>query len=399
MNTTCKDLLDSNIFQSCQLLTGDAGLDNLISFPFLTRCLTDENLFMDHEFVLVAEPTTEYSEEALLKFLDICNTRKISGILLFLNTDSNFTITTSVIRHAVEMKIPLFSSPWNPGSQDIVREISLHVQGSRLRHNALEMVLRNIFFFKNDEDEIKKLLNSDLHNSTYQLIRIQMFDFDKYCKNHNLHTEIDRYEQKLFIKRVLGSKLVSEFPKRPFCSHDNITAMFHQSDEGTRAIVKKLKVVRDYMHSIFPDLDMRFCVTGTFNELRDISNAYHQSFHLMSLTSIEQFRKRIVTYSNIGIYQLFLAVPKKILIANYNLIMHPLFEYDEQNNSDLTLTLRTYLDSNCSIESTSEQLFIHKNTIRYRLKKVEEVMDCDLKSSETITLLYYCFSIDNYIHA
>jgi hypothetical protein len=399
MNTTCKDLLDSNIFQACQLLTGDAGLDNLISFPFLTRCLTDENLFMDHEFVLVAEPTSEYTEQLLLDFLDICSNRKISGILLFLNSNSDFIITTSVIHSATEKKIPLFTSAWNPSSQDIVREISLHIQGSRLRHNALEMVLRNIFFFKNDEEEIQKLLNSDLHNSTYQIIRIQIFNFDHYCQIHNLHTEIDRYEQKIFIKRVLGSKLVSEFPNRPFCSHQDITALFHQSDEGTRSIVKRLKIVREYMSSIFPDLDLRFCVTGTFTELRDISNAYHQSFHLISLSNIEQFRKRIITYSNIGIYQLFLAVPKKILIANYNLIMHPLFEYDEENKSDLTLTLRTYLDANCSIESTSEQLYIHKNTIRYRLKKIEEVMDCDLKSSETITMLYYCFSIHNYVNA
>lgn len=36
------------------------------------------------------------------------------------------------------------------------------------------------------------------------------------------------------------------------------------------------------------------------------------------------------------------------------------------------------MDENCNITTTSEKLFLHRNTLRYRVKKIEELLDLDL---------------------
>lgn len=51
----------------------------------------------------------------------------------------------------------------------------------------------------------------------------------------------------------------------------------------------------------------------------------------------------------------------------------------------LFATLECYFKNNCDKLKTAEELYIHENTLRYRLHQIEDVMDCDLKSVNTIT--------------
>lgn len=51
----------------------------------------------------------------------------------------------------------------------------------------------------------------------------------------------------------------------------------------------------------------------------------------------------------------------------------------------LFATLECYFKNNCDKLKTEEELYIHENTLRYRLHQIEDVMDCDLKNVNTIT--------------
>jgi sugar diacid utilization regulator len=53
----------------------------------------------------------------------------------------------------------------------------------------------------------------------------------------------------------------------------------------------------------------------------------------------------------------------------------PLIEHDEHNGTDLVRTLQTYLEAGCSTPETTARMFIHRNTLRYRLKLIEKLLD------------------------
>ena len=48
-----------------------------------------------------------------------------------------------------------------------------------------------------------------------------------------------------------------------------------------------------------------------------------------------------------------------------------------KNAPELFQTLLTYLDNGRSLESTAREMFVHPNTVRYRLKRIAEILDCD----------------------
>ncbi len=53
-------------------------------------------------------------------------------------------------------------------------------------------------------------------------------------------------------------------------------------------------------------------------------------------------------------------------------------EYDAQNDSGLTETLAAWLDALGDVRAAAATLFIHTNTLRYRLRRVEEISGIDL---------------------
>lgn len=113
MYITCRDLLNLNIFSDCKLWTGDAGLDNIITWPYTAKTLLSDNYFYGGEFILVAETYVKYDEAVLLDFLDLCARRNVAGILIFINNESQTlpSLPKSVIEKACLYSIPLFELP------------------------------------------------------------------------------------------------------------------------------------------------------------------------------------------------------------------------------------------------------------------------------------------------
>ncbi|WP_194841599.1 PucR family transcriptional regulator [Sporosarcina obsidiansis] len=66
--------------------------------------------------------------------------------------------------------------------------------------------------------------------------------------------------------------------------------------------------------------------------------------------------------------------------------------HDQVYNTDLLHTLHLYYKCDLNIERTSQMLFIHKNTVRYRLKSISKILDLNLDLIDTMLLLKIAFT-------
>ncbi|GAA2959884.1 PucR family transcriptional regulator [Streptomyces enissocaesilis] len=62
--------------------------------------------------------------------------------------------------------------------------------------------------------------------------------------------------------------------------------------------------------------------------------------------------------------------------------MQPLVDFDALHTGELVRTLTTFLDSGCSPQQTARELFVHRNTVRYRLEQIERLTGLSLASTE-----------------
>lgn len=87
----------------------------------------------------------------------------------------------------------------------------------------------------------------------------------------------------------------------------------------------------------------------------------------------------------------------KHVLAFAHRVLLPLEVYDKKNKSLLIETLGVYLQENGNLLHTASRLFIHRNTLKYRLHRIEEICDCSLEDAEVRFVLYFALTVRQYI--
>ncbi|WP_162186013.1 PucR family transcriptional regulator [Amycolatopsis jejuensis] len=70
-------------------------------------------------------------------------------------------------------------------------------------------------------------------------------------------------------------------------------------------------------------------------------------------------------------------------------ILGPLLAYDRETDSDLVATLRAYLESDRSPTETAKKLFLHKQTVSYRITRIQSLTGRSLRSTRDISELWF----------
>ena len=82
----------------------------------------------------------------------------------------------------------------------------------------------------------------------------------------------------------------------------------------------------------------------------------------------------------------------------YQKRLDTLEEYDRKNKTNLLLTLSTYLENDGNPVSTAKGMHLHVNTIHYRIKRIDEIMDISIKQPLHKMALFLEILLKQYIH-
>lgn len=106
----------------------------------------------------------------------------------------------------------------------------------------------------------------------------------------------------------------------------------------------------------------------------------------------------VCRYLDYQFYDLLAQIPDTARMGFY---CHPalalLRQYDRRNDSDLYHTLRAYLENGGSIKGTAAALFIHRNSLTYRLERITDIGQIDLEDPAARFLLRVSYHIDRYL--
>ena len=78
--------------------------------------------------------------------------------------------------------------------------------------------------------------------------------------------------------------------------------------------------------------------------------------------------------------QLLASVPAPVLRSFRDRLLGPLREYDDLHNADLVTTLRLFLACDGSWSACASRMYVHVNTVRYRISRVEALTGRDLSA-------------------
>ncbi|MDE2819460.1 MAG: helix-turn-helix domain-containing protein [Chloroflexota bacterium] len=97
---------------------------------------------------------------------------------------------------------------------------------------------------------------------------------------------------------------------------------------------------------------------------------------------------------DLGVYQLILSLSDRDKLSDFcEDTLGPLMDYDMRQNADLIKTLEAFFNSHGNLSQTAESLIVHRNTLLYRMNRINEIASIDLNRPETRLALHLALTI------
>ncbi|NLP16468.1 MAG: PucR family transcriptional regulator [Clostridiales bacterium] len=116
------------------------------------------------------------------------------------------------------------------------------------------------------------------------------------------------------------------------------------------------------------------------NEIKDVSRSYKEAKMALDVGKIFYSGRNVVAYNNLGIGRLIYQLPMPLC----KMFIREIFEGKSPDDfDDETLaTINKFFENNLNVSETSRQLYIHRNTLVYRLDKLQKSTNLDLRVFE-----------------
>jgi purine catabolism regulator len=180
----------------------------------------------------------------------------------------------------------------------------------------------------------------------------------------------------------------------------DIVAFLNPADPGSgQNFIREAKLVgqtiaRGLMEK-HPGIGVFIGIGRPYTSPRQIQRSYREARTVVDRGSfLGEGTERVVTFPEIGIYR-FLSVIKdsEELEAFWQDLIGTLVAYDRRHGAKLVETLETFLRNNENQAETARRLFVHVNSLNYRLQRIGELLGVDLRDAETRLLLHLAIMI------
>lgn len=246
----------------------------------------------------------------------------------------------------------------------------------------------------------------DRNNFFQNLLLDNLLLVDIYNRAKKLHIA-DLVPRVIFLVEAHMDKdgIVTELLKGMFTSQsgDYVTAV----DESSVILIKALEeeyadeslaVVADTVVALMNTeamLDVKVSYGTVVHELKDVSKSYKEAKMALDVGKIFYVEKKTIAYSTLGIGRLIYQLPINLCKMFIEEIFGDNVPYDL--DEETLVTINKFFENNLNVSETSRQLFVHRNTLVYRIEKIQKSMGLDLRSFDDALTFKIALMVVNYM--
>ncbi|MDO5126984.1 MAG: PucR family transcriptional regulator ligand-binding domain-containing protein [Eubacteriales bacterium] len=352
------------------LVAGESGMNTPVSWVHMVETV-DATSFLDGGEVAFVTGIGLSKQDTILDLISNIHDRNAAGVFVNLGPFID-SIPEAVIKYCNEKEFPLFTVPWKIHLAEIIRKFSCEITKDDQKHMQISSSFMNALFFPEQEHLYITPLAQYGFQPNWQYA-VCMLKFTLNDSTDIPYIERLTLQMERFLKHYYNNYAVFRLEE------SIIIIMADYTEDEVRELVAKIfERSRTYCS---PDALPSIGCGRLTQSLRCIYKSFQQAKSITNLQERKKISKSNIFYSDMGIYRLLMSVTDTDAINYFcNETIMPLVDYDKTNNSNLTEVLRKYLQNNGSVIDTANEMYVHRNTINYKLKKIEEILDVDLSS-------------------
>lgn len=366
-------------------------LGYLLARPALLLNHRGEKIAQSHDFL--KESMKEVKLEILEKVKEDLDLAR-EGTTFSIPSREHQSITTFPVptKRQYQSMLVIFDSltlPY-PSSQMAIEQAGNVISFTMVKEQAIEensRLLKNNFF----ADLIEMKIQSDeeiVSRSNYYGLQKGLENVCVVCTidaQGDIFETLQLYEKKVgelhnSVYDQLEDEIIHKGFKATLFTKGKYFAMILQfpkyGDEEIDTITQFIEKIQDNFGA---DFTLSFGVSHSVPSLREIPTAYYEAVEAI-LTGYEQNLKGFIKYYKTrDLEELLKSLPRKDLKSLYENTLKSLAYPKTKEDQELIKTIQVYLDAQCEYSETSRKLFVHRNTVKYRIEKAEELLNCSLR--------------------
>ncbi|MCQ2589078.1 MAG: PucR family transcriptional regulator ligand-binding domain-containing protein [Treponema sp.] len=381
---TVNEIKNLSLFKKFKILTGKEYLSNTVTTAVILEYESSRINYAGYcygYFVLVsyffASTNTDLVHGTLRNLIQ----KKVSGIALKILPEEH--LPQDIIELANENHVPILTF-YEEFMEDLIININESMK-TRAQYIIHEEKMNSILNEQKEPSEVERIaleINPDFKSKIIAANIVSKQD----STNLQVHTYFDS----------LMYHCVKEQQNKSwtFIKSDYDMILICSFDEDEVYGLHPLAYIKDIMtqNGFSPE---QFYV-GYVADPEDLCQLKDTVKKAQSASYVCKFKKQdTLSYKYVGVYKYAASiVADEILCDEISKKIQILEEYDKRHESSLIKTVLSFVNKNGDYTATSQECFQHTNTIRYRIKKVEQLLDLEESTAEEeIRMIVRCYHL------
>ncbi|MDD3213917.1 MAG: PucR family transcriptional regulator ligand-binding domain-containing protein [Eubacteriales bacterium] len=356
---------------SFRLVAGSGGLEKMVTWVHLIEDIKVCQFLHGYELIFTTG-IAESRPDWITSFIKALHAQNASGLVLNIGPYIH-EIPPDVLAYCDSIDFPLFTVPWEVKLVDITYDFCHLIITNEEREHTVAQSLKNAIYFPEDV----KLYRPTLERQGFS-------DQASYCVAvlHTVPAADSRYWQQ--IRLHLQALFDQTGKKYSAFTVDEKTVLVLQNMER-EAIRQMIGEVAQYAKTLGASPALHAGVSDLSPGLERLARLYRNAESALRIAV--RRNEPVQWYADLGVYKILLSVEdKSVLEEIYGEYLKPLYEYDREHGTDYVQVLKCYLDHNASVQSVAKATYLHRNTINYKVRRIKEILNCDLTHEEKLRI-------------
>ena len=246
----------------------------------------------------------------------------------------------------------------------------------------------------------------DKENFVKNLLRDNLLLVDIYNRSKKLHIEVEQRRVAFLIQAEYEKDqnlLEATKEVESGADSDFITAVDEKSivyvtpvngNEGQAQFIQHAKEIKEGLNE-YGIKDAKIAIGNVAETIKDVSRSYKEAQIALEVSKIFYEDASVIAYNQLGIGRLIYQLPLPLC----KMFIREVFgDYSPDSIDEETLaTIDKFFENNLNVSETSRQLFIHRNTLVYRLDKIQKNTNLDLRNFEDAIAFKIALMVVNYM--
>ena len=137
-------------------------------------------------------------------------------------------------------------------------------------------------------------------------------------------------------------------------------------------------------------------ISSIVEKLKDLARAYKEARIALEVGKVFDIERPIMSYENLGIGRLIYQLPTTLC----EIFLQEVFKKGslESLDRETLMTVQSFFENNLNVSETSRKLFVHRNTLVYRLDKIKKLTGLDLREFDHAVTFKVALMVKKYLN-